>query len=454
MPGPLILGGANLVKRFLALFLSVVLIVFSFPGKRAAYATAIPVTDFLGPFLTLVGAAGYTFGSSNLNWAYEDFETFQERILQDTYVSSSFNDIKSSIVNLGNGTYKLLHTAGSKLSSFFASLDSYFAYYEDGYLTYQVGGGVSNGVTTNISGSVSIGSVDVGEYLPITYYYTLASNPSVTYSNTSTGRGFLDDRSAKYSIRFVGDSIGIYCYASSTSTDIYWTDNEHGFTSGVPVYGFNKVASFVCGSVYYYADEAVIPADDVRLPFGSGDTDEHPREIWVPKLIDGLLEGRDVIVKEFNEIEDYNGVTTDAIYGEGGLVDVEGDTFVPTYPDITTGLESVGSKLMSILSAIGSLPGLLVGSGDLDFSGFHGVDFSGVFPFCIPFDLIHAVESLSVSSVPPRFEFDFGGTAMSEAGTVVIDFQQFESLAKVVRYFVLLISAFGFALITRRVIKG
>ena len=78
-----------------------------------------------------------------------------------------------------------------------------------------------------------------------------------------------------------------------------------------------------------------------------------------------------------------------------------------------------------------------------------------VFPFCIPFDIIDLVQLLNAEPEAPYFElpiqFDVLGSVVDY--TFVLDFAEFEILAKVIRVFAMLFYLYGLMVLTSKVIK-
>jgi hypothetical protein len=83
--------------------------------------------------------------------------------------------------------------------------------------------------------------------------------------------------------------------------------------------------------------------------------------------------------------------------------------------------------------------------------GFSGI--LQVFPFCIPFDIRDAVVGMQAVPEAPKFQVNFPASLFPGGGTFDIDMSQFESLAVIVRYFVLLSFLAGMFVLTGKVIK-
>ncbi|TCL59977.1 hypothetical protein EDD76_103168 [Kineothrix alysoides] len=80
-------------------------------------------------------------------------------------------------------------------------------------------------------------------------------------------------------------------------------------------------------------------------------------------------------------------------------------------------------------------------------------DWSGIFPFCIPFDIIDLFRVLEATPVAPRWELPIRADTFHINYTFVIDMAEFESLAKIFRTCETILFILGLALITGKVIK-
>ncbi len=76
------------------------------------------------------------------------------------------------------------------------------------------------------------------------------------------------------------------------------------------------------------------------------------------------------------------------------------------------------------------------------------------FPFCIPFDLIKVIKKMDSTATAPRFEFPFKFQRLGINETIVLDLSQFEKVAVVVRWFVLVSYLLLLIYATRSLIKG
>ena len=76
------------------------------------------------------------------------------------------------------------------------------------------------------------------------------------------------------------------------------------------------------------------------------------------------------------------------------------------------------------------------------------------FPFCIPFDLVRVIKKMDSTATAPRFEFPFKFQRLGINETIVLDLSQFEKVAVVVRWFVLVSYLLLLIYTTRSLIKG
>ena len=81
-------------------------------------------------------------------------------------------------------------------------------------------------------------------------------------------------------------------------------------------------------------------------------------------------------------------------------------------------------------------------------------DVTELFPFCIPFDLIHLVGVLAADPVAPQFHWSIPVPASSIVWNIGIDFNQFSGVAQVARVGETLVFIAGLIMATRNLIKG
>ena len=80
-------------------------------------------------------------------------------------------------------------------------------------------------------------------------------------------------------------------------------------------------------------------------------------------------------------------------------------------------------------------------------------DWKGVFPFCVPFDLIDFLSILSASPQAPKFTWRFYVPKVVDYN-IEIDLSPFDSVAEIVRTMELLAFCIGLILLTRNIIRG
>lgn len=77
-----------------------------------------------------------------------------------------------------------------------------------------------------------------------------------------------------------------------------------------------------------------------------------------------------------------------------------------------------------------------------------------VFPFSLPWDLVSVIKPFNAEPKAPHWEFSFKDTPLKSDAVIVIDFEQFSTLAVIVRNFVYIIFLIGLILLTRNIIGG
>lgn len=82
------------------------------------------------------------------------------------------------------------------------------------------------------------------------------------------------------------------------------------------------------------------------------------------------------------------------------------------------------------------------------------IPFADKFPFCIPFDLINSFKSFASERQTPKFEVNFPNTKFVGGGSFTLDFTQFDKIATILRYFILIIFIVNLIKLTRGIIKG
>lgn len=90
---------------------------------------------------------------------------------------------------------------------------------------------------------------------------------------------------------------------------------------------------------------------------------------------------------------------------------------------------------------------------NLDFSPLYGA-VEDKFPFCIPFDLFHAIDTLTAEKEKPEFTITFPSVAGSKPTSFIFNFDDYELVIEIFRYFVLLAFCIGLVINTKKILGG
>lgn len=90
---------------------------------------------------------------------------------------------------------------------------------------------------------------------------------------------------------------------------------------------------------------------------------------------------------------------------------------------------------------------------NLDFSPLYGA-VEDKFPFCIPFDLFHAIDTLTADKEKPEFTITFPSIAGSKPTSFTFNFDDYELVIEIFRYFVLLAFCIGLVINTKKILGG
>lgn len=176
-------------------------------------------------------------------------------------------------------------------------------------------------------------------------------------------------------------------------------------------------------------------------------------DTWSDTLSRDMVDdNKDVVILGGQDLAGYD--TVDSVrsgYVTGVDWDATGNPDVPVPDDVPGKLDSILDFLKSLPALLGST---LIGSGSLDFSKFKDISLTGVFPFCIPFDLINSFKAFDVQALEPRWTVDLSGTPLEHGGNVEIDLTQYTDIFAIIRYFCYGSFVVGLICITRRLIKG
>lgn len=279
-----------------------------------------------------------------------------------------------------------------------------------------------------------------------------------------------------------------YAFLDGFSFSIKDTDYDSGKTMEERTYNTKAVADFsememdVCniysvGTFNNFADAydylGGITEEDLKKDNG----EDLPANFGIPWLSDGVkdLYDRDTSLGNYDVLGRSGTIDTDGTVAGDRVISLPG---VDTLDKVTTG-EMSWADYMEKVGAIGidKVDGITadtpVVKGDAkDGSKTETVkdiyvtapsdgkdfvaDLKELFPFCIPFDLIHALKILSADPETPYFEVpvkihSFG---IDVDYTFVLDFEQFNMIAKVLRT----VETLGFIVlliwVTRDLIKG
>ena len=146
-----------------------------------------------------------------------------------------------------------------------------------------------------------------------------------------------------------------------------------------------------------------------------------------------------------------------------GLADADGNIYVGSdviYPGMT--LDQAGDAVLTAVEA-----GTLSATGTqaltqeqtiavqqtLEFSdSYTSPGMIDVFPFCIPFDIIDFLRTMSAARRAPHFEWPIVIPSLNFEYTLVIDLSEFETVATILRTMELLLFIVGLAFVTRSMI--
>jgi hypothetical protein len=109
--------------------------------------------------------------------------------------------------------------------------------------------------------------------------------------------------------------------------------------------------------------------------------------------------------------------------------------------DVLGSIAGVLQNIWSFLQDVFSPPSV-----PLDLSPLEGIVVEDKFPFSLPWDLVNSINCLVASPQVPRWEVPI------KDEVIVIDFSQFEPLAKIVRFFVTITFVVSLIILTRRLL--
>jgi hypothetical protein len=203
-----------------------------------------------------------------------------------------------------------------------------------------------------------------------------------------------------------------------------------------------------------YSDREYAGVDDFLGDLSGTDAESYPTDLPAGSLPDtgsssidytGWLDG---ILGVLQDIWSFlNGILS-GIYGYvQGIWDWLSGIFDGVY-GIWDFLDSVLGNISSLLQSIWDFLQSLFAppSVSLDLSPLEGIVIKDKFPFSLPWDLVNSVSCLVASPQVPRWEVPI------KDEIIVIDFSQFEPLAKIVRFFVTITFVVSLIILTRRLL--
>lgn len=302
----------------------------------------------------------------------------------------------------------------------------------------------------------------------ISDYETSYINASTfTYDSTDTRFPYFSIVDDEFYFYYPFPNKDGYNYSLDTSlSSFYFLDGVSISGDDVSNFDLERISSVYNDNYSYIISR--VSALDIFVPSGTSSDYSfvYPADVTSDTIItawDNALSGdtsSDVIVYPLtpDELVGFNGY--DVAYGNEGVAGAVEGVDLPQgaveNPDIpvTPDLSGITGLLNKILSFLKSIPATLIGTKALDFSGFSNISLFDKFPFCIPFDLVNAVNQLNAPPEAPVFKVDFKGTIMESAGSIEIDMSNFEQLAKILRFFEFFGFVAGLIVVTRNLIRG
>lgn len=474
------------MKERLIALLSAILIAVSF--TMPVHATAI-TADQVGMLYDLLGSMGVIAvagGSHEDKYSVltemgmaqnEEFIAISNGLLEQGSITTTDTGAREFRFDLDAD----LERIGELLGNLYTSVADYISSSISSAFPIPVSPG---NIDTSYTGRVELGSASQGIYWITTsgngnwrYYgmssdlttidYTLFADGTITYGAVHGNTYLYSDSFSGYynvftqygqlKLRFgIGSSPVNYTLSGTTTLE-----------------GDGGVAICAGDTWVQWGDIGTIPADNVGDNFDKEAL--IPADVWVGGFTDSLARGQDVVLRLPDSLAGYDHVS-DVYAPDRGLVS---GLDIPGYVDaelgythtgtgegeltedlagVVSGIGSIGNKLSNILSKLSALPALIgaavIGTGSLDFSGFQNIELYNKFPFCIPWDLYNCFKDFNVAPIVPKFEIDFSGTFLSPADPIVVDFNDYEELVQIVRYFSFAFFVVGLILITRNLIRG
>lgn len=165
-------------------------------------------------------------------------------------------------------------------------------------------------------------------------------------------------------------------------------------------------------------------------------------------ILDRILEG----IYEKDDVITYDDAWADAI---DKAVDIPKDSVIDNIIDseISDSLINAHDKVNSDTNS-GSEEGEGENNPDNSTNPKFTANLSKLFPFCIPFDLIHLIKVLKAEPKAPCFEIPINSKMFNINYTIVIDLKIFNSVASIFRLCEKILFILSLILITRNLIRG
>lgn len=415
----------------------------------------------LGLCITLLVSAG-------IKWAtYGDAKEACNQFLKD--VSSAKSFIVSQLPHIENGVWTLPKSSAAALKKFFAAAKAYFS------------GGSVKVISTHTY------STDDAKIVMADTYSNLISNAD--YDTLNSLASF--DVTNGGTVTLTGaDNISYVFIVSVISSTLYL---KYKIYREDPVEGYYSLtASGLAGTLDLPNDEQAV-VDSVKLGFyeyTSGSDDYGSFIIANPYLVSyveyigwdyqsfypaGQTSANKIYKDYYNPTttiykNDYAGATSIYTASEGWSSVVEGketDTVVDV-SDVVEGLQSADAddQLALTQTAVQELVGVREAveeiaanqslsdtEEDLDIPNLP-TSLADKFPFCVPFDLVHLIGALNATAVDPVWTIPFVIPSLGINESFTFDLTQFETVAQVIRVFVVLFFILGLILITRKIIQA
>lgn len=472
----------KLMRKY-RVFVCAVLILcfFSFQISRPRQALAIvPAVSLAAAAVLAVGAAAglsYTFDNANAESIAGRLQAFLDDVHPGTSIANYFSArgaaVKDGLMYIGRSLYNRIKEFLQWESS---NIGDTFTYGENAFLTYD---DILYQTCTYGKKNSTYFFNDDGINLPLTYNFDItlkytdscfwrlcydnsylvsyrSSDSGVTYEQFyrySLGSNF-DNHSDSYFLTFAFYSISDYgvfpfpvVYYTYTGQDDsvnsptfgYYRGKFQGSTASNPVLPWNSnVIGDLSGSISQAGSITLTGSDVISYPEVS-----EGQSVCVDV---GMLTGS-TIDEVADEIIDaaIDGVLSPSISAETWTVDV-----------VTTPQELAQDLDQDLTTDVEDNP-TVPDTERIEFdppAHYTVRDLRTFFPFCIPFDLFDMLGVLAAQPVAPHFEYRFQPGIANIDYTIVIDFQQFDSVALLLRRLETLSFCIGLAMVTRNLIRG